>query len=603
MQLLIIQATLTEEEKMKFRYLLLFIIIISMFTACPDNKISLSSKDILIQLKNLPFTGFLEESYKSLLKTYPELVTEYGMDELLNMSGTELNSYDEDFLLERAKLEEGILSILQQYDKSTLKPKERISSSIYEEYLKDLVNGHKYRHHEYLLSYMITSVNIVTEQFFTEIIPINNVTDIKNYIKRLQAVYRKMEEVDRQLQIQEEMGIILSASLIPPTLNSIRSITVNNAVTTPFYTTLKDKIQKLDIDKENRDLLLKKAELACKERVLPGYQLLEQRLLKQQKIAGYKTGVNKLPDGYNYYNYLIRHHTNSDMNIDEIHNKGLEELNRIHDDMRFYFAKLGYDTDKDIDDLYKLLEKNDRTVSGNQIVETHKQLMKGAQDWMKILFNDFPNSEAIVKADKTGGYYIPPSFDGSRKGAFYASTGSVSYFTLPTLTFHETYPGHHYQIALTAEMDLPLFQKQAMFNGYLEGWALYSEYLMSESGFYLDNPFGELGHLQAEAFRAARLVVDTGIHIYDWSINKAAVFFAENTGFGSRFSRGQIYRYMVLPGQAASYYTGYIEFKNILVFEKNRLKESFNYGDFHQKVLENGPMPLTILNKEIFGVQ
>ena len=150
-------------------------------------------------------------------------------------------------------------------------------------------------------------------------------------------------------------------------------------------------------------------------------------------------------------------------------------------------------------------------------------------------------------------------------------------------------------------MNLPDFQRQAMFTGFLEGWALYSENLMAITGYYENDPFGRLGHLQAEAFRAARLVVDTGLHVFDWSIKKAADFFAGNTGFSPGFAQDQVYRYLVWPGQATAYYTGFMGFQALQDAEKERLGENFSYKDFHRTVLANGPMPLTILKTEVFG--
>jgi len=588
---------------MKLKDLIPFIFILVFLSGCKENEISLSADGQMEKLENLPFPLFLDSSFYSLLKTYPELVTEYGMDKQLGMSGTDLNSYNEDYLIEREKLETGILRQLQTYDRSVLSEKEQISYSIYREYMEDLVRGQKFRHHEYLLSYMITSVNITTEQFFTEIIPVLTVIDAEKYIQRLLAVNKKMEEVVNQLFIQEELGITLPSVLIQPTLNSIRSITRNKGRNTSFYITFKQKLQSLNLEEDKLNTLLEDAERACNESIIPGYKLLEQKLMTQQNIAVQTTGVGALADGLEYYDYALSHHTNSNLSAEEIHNIGKKELDRIHSEMKTIFQTLGYSTDEKIEILYNQLEKDDTRVFGGNIVETHNKLIIDAQNWMKNLFLDFPRSEAVVKEDQRGGYYIPPSHDGSRPGIFYASTGSVSYFTLPTLTFHETYPGHHYQIALTGEMDTPFFQRQAWFTGYLEGWALYSEYLMAETGFYENDPFGRLGHLQAEAFRAARLVVDTGLHIYDWDINKASDYFSENTGFSEGFAQNQIYRYLVWPGQAASYYTGFLEFKNLLSAEKQKLGSNFDYGLFHKKLLANGPMPLTLLKNEIFGVQ
>jgi len=588
---------------MKYKILFFIMGLIISLSACSTDEVAVfSGKEKLAHLESLSFDEFLDESYFTLIKCYPELVTELGMDSYLGTSGVELNSYNELYLQEIELLESGIFALLENYDKTKLNREQQISHSIYSAYLLDLINGQKFRHHSYLLSYMLNSVNVSTEQFFTEIIPVESKSDGEKYIQRLWAVSKKMEEVDSQIQIQEDKGIFLPANLIPPTLNAIRAISRKDGKYTDIYLSFKEKIEQMDLDQNEKVVLLEKAEEACRESLIPGYKILEKRLSSQQSKAGQHVGVSSLPDGEDYYSYTLAHHTNSNLNAEEIHNRGIEELDRIHSEMRSLFQKLDYDTGYDIETLYRKLERNDQTIRGSAIVDNHKSLIGEAKQWMIPYFSDFPKSELNVKEDDFGGFYIPPSSDGSRPGIFYASTGSISYFTLPTLTFHETYPGHHYQIALSGEMNLPYFQKQAMFTGFIEGWALYSEYFMARTGYYADDPFGQLGHLQAEAFRAARLVVDTGMHLYGWGINKAIDFFSENTGFGRGFSQNQIYRYLVWPGQATSYYTGFIEFRSLLASEEKRLGDKFDYSDFHNKLLAKGPMPLTLLKSEVFNI-
>lgn len=552
------------------------------------------------EYSEMAFTDFLNHSYADLLKTRPELVTELGMDDELGMSGRELNSWDEADMASREKLETDILRSLQSFDLENLLPEERLSYKVYEAYLQDLVDRHPYRRHSYLLSYMITSVNISTERFFSEIIPVTNREEADNYIARLYVVRDKMVQIDRQLEIQENHGITLPSVLYQATLNSIRSVSRQKSVNCSFYTAFQEKLKGLSLDQEETKRFLTRAEEACRDSVIPGYKILEERLISQQASAVKETGVSHLPEGGEYYSLILKHHTNSDIPPERIHKRGQEELERIHIQMRRLFHDLGYDDTQSISALFRKLNENEKILSGQQVLEEHERLIDRAKDWMAPHFSRFPHTEAEVKGDRRGGFYIPPSLDGSRPGVFYASFGSVGKFTLPTLTFHETYPGHHYQIALAGEAVLPLFRRQAMFTGYLEGWALYAEYLMDRTGFYEDDIPGRLGYLQAQAFRAARLVVDTGLHMYNWSISEAVSYFAETTGFDQSFARHQVYRYLVWPGQAASYYTGFLEFRDLLKLEEDRLGDDFDYAVFHEAILSAGPMPLTTLKEEIF---
>jgi len=202
----------------------------------------------------------------------------------------------------------------------------------------------------------------------------------------------------------------------------------------------------------------------------------------------------------------------------------------------------------------------------------------------------------IVQPDQVGGFYIPPSMDGMRPGVFYAGTGgSTPNYVIPTLTYHETIPGHHTQLALVGELGMPLFQSVASFNGYVEGWALYAEKLMAENGVYDNDPYGYLGYLQFAARRAARLVIDTGIHTRGWDIDKATRFMVENTGMGERDSSYEAARMAVMPGQAVSYYIGLMKIVELREEAREALGDKFDLRTFHDLVLSLGPVPLSVL--------
>jgi len=168
---------------------------------------------------------------------------------------------------------------------------------------------------------------------------------------------------------------------------------------------------------------------------------------------------------------------------------------------------------------------------------------------------------------------------------------------MPTLTYHET--GHHLQLALAQEMDLPTFRRVEHSTGYVEGWALYAERLVYELGWYEDNPLGNPGRLQYEAFRAARLVVDPGIHTLGWDFNRAVAFFAENTGFSTGTAQGQIYRYIAYPGQATAYMVGMLKILELRDMFQQAEGEELDIKEFHNMILNNGSMPLDFLESEV----
>ena len=188
----------------------------------------------------------------------------------------------------------------------------------------------------------------------------------------------------------------------------------------------------------------------------------------------------------------------------------------------------------------------------------------------------------------------------SRPGIFFASiSGSEAVYGMPTLAYHEAVPGHHLQLALASELDLPFFQRVIGFTGYAEGWALYAESLMAELGAYQDDIYGDLGRLQAEARRAARLVADTGIHAFHWTFDETVDFMLENTGLPQQLLEYEVARMAVWPGQADSYYLGFMRIRELRADAEQALGAQFNLADFHSAVLESGSMPLDLLENEI----
>jgi uncharacterized protein (DUF885 family) len=302
----------------------------------------------------------------------------------------------------------------------------------------------------------------------------------------------------------------------------------------------------------------------------------------------------------------LRHHSTTDLTADEIHELGLKELERIHAEMRIVFDELGYPQDEGLPALFDRVAQGSGTVPANKVLATYQSLVAEADQNLDEVFDVRPEAKVIVVSSPIKGMYVSGSMDGSRPGAFHAGPGTASeeWYAMPTLAYHEAIPGHHFQIALAQESDLPSFRNAIGFTGYAEGWALYAEQLAWELGWYEDDPYGNLGRLQAEAFRAARLVVDTGLHAKRWKFDKAVEFFIENTGYEPGDSvepAHQIARYIVWPGQATSYKIGMLKILELRQRAMDQLGEQFDIKEFHNVVLSNGSMPLEILERVVEG--
>jgi len=332
--------------------------------------------------------------------------------------------------------------------------------------------------------------------------------------------------------------------------------------------------------------------------VLPGFDALADLVEKQQRMATDEIGVSRIPNGEAYYAYLLRHYTTTDLTANEIHELGQQDLIRIHADMRVLFDKLGYPAGESLPNLYNRVARESGFLQGQAILREYEAIIEAVKTDIAPVFDLQPKADVIVIGVPSGGYYLSPAVDGSRPGAFYAiHTGSEPRFGMPTLAYHEAIPGHHQQIAIAQELPLPFFRKDMGFLGYVEGWALYAERLAWELGVYEDDVYGDLGRLQAEAFRATRLVVDTGMHVKGWTYDKAVDYMLQNTGMSRGAVESQIWRYITWPGQATAYKVGMLEILEQRQRAMDALGDKFDLKAFHNVILGNGSVPLELLER------
>ena len=537
-------------------------------------------------------------SFGALLERSPEDIVWEALESVFPLDSVGLNDLSDGYERETFAMLQVVLDALRTYDRSTLTADEQLNYDVYEYYLQDALDRLEFIYYDFPATYMGFSVHRSTERFFTDIHPLATEQDAEDYITRLQAVDEKFEQLIDHLNRQRTAGIVEPALTMNVALNQVSGIANSSVDNNPYFASFVARVSLIAaLSDAGRDDLIARARAATAGDVTRGYQQLRNQLQALINNAPPIIGVGQFPRGNDYYTYALRHHTTSDLTPAQVHQLGLDELARLHAEMRLIFDQLGYPQNETIPQLFARVEQEGGIIPAAQVQATHEAIIADAQARLNEAFDIFPIADVVVLPDPFGGFYIGPSFDGSRPGAFYAGTANdEAYFRLPSLTYHESIPGHHTQIAIAMEQDVPSFRKIVHFTAFVEGWALYAERLTHELGWYGNDSYGELGRLQYEALRAARLVMDTGIHSLGWSFDDAATFNRENIGWSVGASQGAAGRYSVWPGQATAYMVGMLQ----ILAERQRAQDAlgaqFDIKAFHCAVLSNGAVPLSLLD-------
>jgi uncharacterized protein (DUF885 family) len=377
------------------------------------------------------------------------------------------------------------------------------------------------------------------------------------------------------------------------------------------YTEFRRKIKTIySLNSEEQQEYLDAVSSEISKSFIPAYVDLVNQVSDLYNMATDDLGVWKFPNGDAYYAYILRNQTTTEMTPQEIHDLGLAEVTRIQTEMRSVFDELGYSQGESLE------ESINRAIADggyyptstqaekDQLIEAYEEIIDDVEGKLDAVFDVRPLSPVVVIGEPSfgaGGYYESPAADGSRPGAFHTGVGAsqVAKFNMPTIAFHEAVPGHHFQIAIAQEADLPTFRNDIIFNAYVEGWAMYAERLAWELGVYIDDPHGDIGRLRLELLRAVRLVVDTGIHAMGWTREEAKAYMREALGDSSNRWSHEVERYTVLPGQATSYKIGMLKILELRQLAMEQLGDRFDIKEFHNVVLTNGSIPLDVLSRVV----
>ena len=512
------------------------------------------------------------------------------------------------------------LADLEAYDFASQTPAQQLSTRVLTWFIASQLEGEKFAFHDYPVNQMF-GVQNGTPDFLINQHRIADLRGAEDYLSRLGEVGRKFDEVLQGLALREKNGVVPPRFVIERVLTEMRGFAGKPATENLLQVNFVAKVDKLTaLTAAEKQSLYARCARAIDNGVLPAYRKLIAFFDGQLARATTDDGVWKLPDGDAYYAWRLRNQTTTNMTPQEVHDLGLAEVARIEAEMLAILSAQGQlQAGETPARAMSRLSKEPRFLYPNADAGRAAALA----DYTKMIAEQLQLSRAVVglapKAalevqrvpefkEKTsaGAYYNPPAMDGTRPGVFYANLRNLNElpkFGMRTLSIHEGVPGHHFQIALAQEQKGgPIFRKVLPFTAYAEGWALYAEWLGTELGVYRDDPFSDLGRLQAEMFRAVRLVVDTGMHYKRWPRQQAIDYMAAQTGMPQGEVVAEIERYVVMPGQACAYKVGMLSIRAARTRAEKALGPRWNAEAekaFHDTVLGSGSLPLQILDEQI----
>ncbi len=553
-------------------------------------------------LQGLSLAEFYEASYAALLYRSPESIIWQALTGVYPLDDVGLDDISAAYRQDTFAMYEVVLAALRSYDTAGLTAADRLTYDFYAWYLQDAVDAQAFLYYSFPAAFNFMGEHTGTETFFTEIHPLRTVQDANDYITRLEDLPRKFGNLIEFLDLQNGAGIVEPRLTIGWSLYGVEQIASAAPANVSYYTSFRDKLDDIPgLTDSERQGLLNSALAATRDFVIPAYQSLRTKLQQLHAVAPGVIGVGQYPMGSEYYAFTLRHRTTTDLTAAEIHQLGLTHLQRIHAEMRVIFDQLGYPQDETLPQLFQRVVEDSGVIPAAEVKATYEAIIDAAELELDQAFDIFPSADVVVAEDEFGGFYIGPSFDGTRPGAFYASTRyDEPWYQMPSLTYHEAIPGHHTQIAIAMDLDSgPSFRKTIRFTAFVEGWALYAERLAFELGWYDNDPYGNLGRLQYEALRAARLVMDTGIHSMGWTFDRAVQFNIDNVGWSRSASEGAAARYSVAPAQATAYMIGMLHILDARQRAQDALGDAFDLREFHHVVLTSGGLPLALLDEVV----
>ncbi len=548
--------------------------------------------------------ALFDEVWEYQMKEYPTWATAVGVHDY----DDRLTSMTLEDLARRNQYSKDVLARLDAIDREALSNDARINYDMFRRRIEEGLADYDFNDH---------LIPITAESGFhtgfarlPDRVPLATTMDYENYISRLNAFGAYADQYMTLMREGVAQGYVLPRVTLEGYDSTIRPHVVDEATESVFWKPFEKFPNTVPADDHQR--LREKGLAAIRDTVIPAYQSFLDFMMDEYTPACRSTlGASELPNGKEYYAHLVRHHTTLDITPEEVHEIGLTEVARIRAEMEEIIEQLGFEGD--FAEFLEFLRTDSQF-----FVDTPEELLREASFIAKKMDGQLPRFfktlprlpygvEPVpehIAPKYTAGRYVGAPLGSTKPGYYWVNTYALEsrpLWALPALTLHEAVPGHHLQNALRQELeDLPNFRRFSGVNAYGEGWGLYSEWLGIEAGIYEDL-YQHFGRLTYEMWRACRLVVDTGIHAMGWSRQQVMDFMAANTALSLHEITTETDRYISWPGQALAYKMGQIKIMELRRRAEEQLGEKFDIREFHDVILLNGPVPLTVLEDQIDG--
>ena len=580
------------------------------FSSCGSSS-PLDESKIISESQKL--NQYLDKVFDEYIDRHPEYQTYLGIKKDYG-KWDDISPKASDIELEHAKIQ--LKWLEDSVDVKYLDSQTLLSYHLFKEKLENQINDHKYRLYNYPVNQM-SGMQSGTPAFLINMHKISSKEDALNYIERINGIRSLFDQLILNLKERQSAGIIAPNFVYDHVLNDSKNVITGHPFlgkdTCAIFQDYYNKVKKLDLSSTEKKILLEDGKDALLKNVKPAYKKLIQFVEKLQDEYDEEDGVWRWDNGDAFFDNALQRTTTTNMTADEIHQLGLSEVNRIHNEMNSIKDAVGFSGT--LQDFFKELKENDyfyfpQTEKGKKdYISEAENIIEKFKLKLDDLFITKPKADMIVKAvesfrEKSAGkaFYQRPAPDGSRPGTYYANTYRMRMmpkYQMEALAYHEGIPGHHMQISIAQELTgLPKFRKYGGYTAYIEGWGLYSEYLPKELGFYSD-PYSDFGRLAMELWRSCRLVVDTGIHAKKWTREESIDYYLNNTPNDELDCIKMVERHVVYPSQATAYKIGMNKIIDLKQKAKKSLGEKFDIRYFHDAILVNGAVPLNVLEKQI----
>ena len=572
-----------------------------------------SVKDVKEESESDRANALFDAMYEEHVQMWPEWQTSEGR----KTNKDKWNDLSEEQSRRALLLNKSQLAILNNMDTSQFDEQTRLSYQLLVDGKQKGIADYQWRYHGYPVNQLF-GIHSHIPSFLANRHRIEDLQDAEDYITRVQAVESYLGQAVESIKVRAQKGIIPPKFVFPHVIESCRSIIsgfpFDDEEPNMIWADFAGKLEKLKFPESEKQQLQDALKQALVHHYMPAYEHLIRYMGELETAADTKDGVWKFPAGKAFYDNLLQRYTSTDLTADDIHEIGLREVERIHKRIKSLKDQVGFEGE--LAEFFQFLLTDERffypnTVEGRKAYLAKTQtIIDEIQELGSKLFLSMPETELLVKRvesyrEKSSpiAFYQRPARDGSRPGIYYVNLyqmADMSKNRMRALAYHEAFPGHHMQISIAQQLDgLPLFRKHGGNGAYVEGWGLYAEYIPTELGVY-SNPYEDIGRLAMELWRAIRLVVDTGIHAKGWTREKAIQYITAQSPTTVSDATRSVERYIVMPAQATTYKIGMIKILELKQFAEDELGEHFDIREFHDVILRNGPLPLDVLEKEVW---